>query len=91
LNIDLREIPLIINLKDIIFVILIVSCGVISSFIFSRFFKFYPLEGAISTSLSTSSMGGIGALSVAEVSERENLIPYGQISARFIGTFLLIV
>jgi Na+/citrate or Na+/malate symporter len=77
--------------NDIIICLSIILGGAIGPLLLAKMFNFFALELMIITNLSISAMGGIGSISVAEVSERKNLLAFTQLSSRFAGTILLFV
>lgn len=75
--------------------ILLVAVTVIGSVIGSGFvgglFGFYPIESAITAGLCMANMGGTGDVAVLSAAKRMKLMPFGQISSRIGGAFMLIL
>lgn len=52
---------------------------------------FFPIESAITAGLCMSNMGGTGDVAVLSAAKRMELMPFGQISSRIGGAFMLLL
>lgn len=91
LKIDIFKLSEKFVMKSFFLCLFIIISGTIAPLLFSRLFGFYIFEAMISTNLSMSAMGGIGAASVVETTGYQELLPYAQIASRICGTILLII
>jgi Na+/citrate or Na+/malate symporter len=69
----------------------IILGGSLAPLLFGYLFNFFIFELMVITNFSMSAMGGIGSISVSEVSGRENLLAFTQITSRLAGTILLFI
>ena len=88
------------NLKEVadaftgIYVILVfvtVFGAIIGAGLIGQLVGFFPIESAITAGLCMSNMGGTGDVAVLSAAERMELMPFGQISSRIGGAFMLLL
>jgi Na+/citrate or Na+/malate symporter len=56
-----------------------------------RLVGFYPIESSITAGLCMANMGGTGDVAVLSAAKRMEMMPFGQISSRIGGAFMLIL
>ena len=79
------------NLTYIVLVAVTVFGAIIGSAIVGQLVGFYPVESAITAGLCMSNMGGTGDVAVLSAAQRMELMPFGQISSRIGGAFMLLL
>ncbi|MGL5437190.1 MAG: 2-hydroxycarboxylate transporter family protein [Lachnospiraceae bacterium] len=75
----------------LILVFVTVLGAVLGSAIIGRLVGFFPIESAITAGLCMSNMGGTGDVAVLSAAKRMELMPFGQISSRIGGAFMLLL
>jgi len=75
----------------LVLVVVTVFGAAIGSAVIGRLVGFFPIESAITAGLCMSNMGGTGDVAVLSASKRMELMPFGQISSRIGGAFMLLL
>ena len=79
------------NIVYIVLVAVTVFGAIIGSGAVGWLVGFYPVESAITAGLCMSNMGGTGDVAVLSAAQRMELMPFGQISSRIGGAFMLLL
>jgi len=79
------------NAVYIILVAVTVFGAIVGSAAVGWLVGFYPVESAITAGLCMSNMGGTGDVAVLSAAQRMELMPFGQISSRIGGAFMLLL
>ena len=88
---DVNDIIKALTLSNLVIATAIVLGAVGAIMFFSKFFKFYPIEAAITAGLCMANRGGPGDIAVLGAADRMDLISFGQISSRIGGAMMLIL
>ncbi len=75
----------------VILVFITVIGAMIGAGVIGRLVGFYPIEASITAGLCMSNMGGTGDVAVLSAAHRMELMPFGQISSRIGGAFMLLL
>ena len=75
----------------VILVFVTVFGAMIGSSVIGWLVGFFPIESAITAGLCMSNMGGTGDVAVLSAANRMELMPFGQISSRIGGAFMLLL
>ncbi len=87
---DVNDIIGALTLSNVVIATAIVLGAVGAIMFFSKFFRFYPIEAAITAGLCMANRGGSGDIAVLGAADRMELISFGQISSRIGGAMMLI-
>lgn len=91
MNTDFKEIVNAFTFANVVIALAIVLGCVVFCMAFSRIFKFYPIEAALTAGLCMANRGGSGDVAVLGAADRMELMSYGQISSRIGGAMVLIL
>lgn len=75
----------------LVLVFVTVIGAIIGSAVVGWIVGFFPIESAITAGLCMSNMGGTGDVAVLSAAKRMELMPFGQISSRIGGAFMLLL
>jgi Na+/citrate or Na+/malate symporter len=79
------------SLQYLLLCLVTVLGAIIGAGIFSHLVGFYLVEGAITSGLCMSNMGGTGDVACLSAADRMELMPFAQISSRIGGAFILLL
>lgn len=88
---DLQTVLAALTPQYIIIDIFVVLGAIIGAGVAGKLVGFYPIESALTAGLCMANMGGTGDVAVLSASKRMELMPFGQISSRLGGAFILIL
>ena len=88
---DLGEIISAFSLTYLVLVVVTVIGAVIGAGAVGYLVGFFPIESAITAGLCMANMGGTGDVAVLSAANRMELMPFGQISSRIGGAFMMIL
>ncbi len=88
---DLGEVLSAFSGAYVILVFVTVVGAVVGAGLVGRLVGFFPIESAITAGLCMANMGGTGDVAVLSAANRMNLMPFGQISSRIGGAFMLLL
>lgn len=88
---DLGEIISAFSLTYLVLVIVTVIGAVIGAGAVGYLVGFFPIESAVTAGLCMANMGGTGDVAVLSAANRMELMPFGQISSRIGGAFMMIL
>ena len=88
---DLGQVIEALSGKYLIIVIITVLGAIIGSGFVGKLVGFYPIESSITAGLCMANMGGTGDVAVLSAANRMELMPFGQISSRLGGAFMLVI
>ncbi len=75
----------------VILVVVTVIGAIVGAGVIGRLVGFYPIEASITAGLCMANMGGTGDVAVLSAANRMELMPFGQISSRIGGAFMLLL
>lgn len=75
----------------LVLVIVTVIGAALGAALVGRLVGFFPIESALTAGLCMSNMGGTGDVAVLSAAKRMELMPFGQISSRIGGAFMLLL
>lgn len=79
------------NGSYLILVVITVFGAALGSALVGHLVGFFPIESAITAGLCMANMGGTGDVAVLSAAKRMELMPFGQISSRIGGAFMLLL
>lgn len=75
----------------LVLVVVTVIGAALGAALVGRLVGFFPIESALTAGLCMSNMGGTGDVAVLSAAKRMELMPFGQISSRIGGAFMLLL
>lgn len=75
----------------VILVLVTVIGAIIGTAVVGQLVGFYPIEASVTAGLCMANMGGTGDVAVLSAANRMELMPFGQISSRIGGAFMMLL
>ncbi|WHH59086.1 2-hydroxycarboxylate transporter family protein [Petroclostridium sp. X23] len=91
ITLNLADFATVFSFQKIAISLAVVIGSIIGTIVVGRWFKFYPVEAAITAGLCMANGGGSGDVQVLGASHRMELMPFAQISSRIGGAIILVI